>query len=293
MIENRDIADKAIRGLAALGFSELEAAVYTTLVQKSPLTGYGVAQALGKPVANTYKAIESLRNKGAVLVDDGESRLCRAVPPSELLSRLERQFQQEKQETEQALGNIHSDTSDERIYPLQTVEQVYERARVMLEQCKEAALIDLFPEPLELLKKDLERAAERGVSLSAKVYQTVSVKGVDVVVHPRGKQTLKRWPGQWLNLVVDGSEYLLSFLTLDGSRVHQAVWSGSPYLSWIYHSGLSSEITLTSLFQLERRSQDPDIRRAIRRHRKRQFLEAAGYQTLLKTFGISPMEKNP
>jgi sugar-specific transcriptional regulator TrmB len=78
----------ALQSLVSLGFTPLEAEVYVCLVQDSPATGYRVAQAVGRPVAGIYKTIESLANKGAVVLDDGESRLCRAVPPAELLARL-------------------------------------------------------------------------------------------------------------------------------------------------------------------------------------------------------------
>ncbi|MDO8629132.1 MAG: helix-turn-helix domain-containing protein, partial [Phycisphaerales bacterium] len=73
--------EQVIQTLVPLGFTPLEGEVYAILVAESPATGYRVAQAIGKPVANTYKAIESLERKGAIVVDDGESRLCRAVPP--------------------------------------------------------------------------------------------------------------------------------------------------------------------------------------------------------------------
>src|SRR3974377_860031 len=84
---------QAIHALTDFGFTDLEAEVYVFLLQEWPAPGYRGAHALGKPVANTYKAIESLQNKGAILVDEGANRLCRAVPAEELLSQLERNFQ--------------------------------------------------------------------------------------------------------------------------------------------------------------------------------------------------------
>jgi sugar-specific transcriptional regulator TrmB len=56
--------ENCIHTLMEFSFSGLEAEIYTFLLRDSPATGYRVAQALGKPVANTYKAIESLQNKG-------------------------------------------------------------------------------------------------------------------------------------------------------------------------------------------------------------------------------------
>jgi sugar-specific transcriptional regulator TrmB len=82
--------------LTTLGFNELEAIAYAFLVENSPVTAYRVAQGIGKPVANTYKAVESLREKGAVLVDETGNKLCRAVPPAELLRKMERRFRSQQ-----------------------------------------------------------------------------------------------------------------------------------------------------------------------------------------------------
>src|SRR5262245_33241006 len=80
------IAD-CIAPVSALGFTELEAATYAYLVQHSPATGYRIAHGIGKPIANTYKAIESLARKGAVVIEQTGNRLCRAVSPEEVLER--------------------------------------------------------------------------------------------------------------------------------------------------------------------------------------------------------------
>src|SRR5882724_6196485 len=98
--------DQCTDALMALGFTALEAGIYTTLLRKSPITGYGIAKELGKPAANTYKAIESLQTKGAIIVDDGESRLCRAVAPEEVFGQLERSFADNKKRAEAALAEL-------------------------------------------------------------------------------------------------------------------------------------------------------------------------------------------
>src|SRR5262244_1295461 len=91
-MKEADAAATAIDALTRLGFTALEAEVYTWLLGEPGATGYRIAQGIGKPVANTYKALESLQKKGAILVEEDESRLCRAVPPEELLTQLERGF---------------------------------------------------------------------------------------------------------------------------------------------------------------------------------------------------------
>lgn len=279
--------ESGVQGMMRLGFTELEAQIYVFLLRESPVTGYRVAQALGKAVANTYKALESLRNKGAILVDEGESRLCRAVPAAELLGRLERVFREDKEKTLQTLSEPGGPAGDDRIYQLSAAEQVYERCRSMLERCTDIALFDIFPLPLEELRPELEAAAARGIAVGAKVYAPAAIPGVRVIPHAHGNEIRDRWPGQWLNLVIDGTEHLMAFLTQDGKGVHQAVWSGSAYLSYVYHSALSSELLFTLLRPLvEKGVPVAQTRKVLRDNSVLLGIEAPGYQALLRRFGI-------
>src|SRR5688572_1961049 len=100
----------------ALGFTPLEAEVYTFLVKESPATGYRVAQALGRPVAVIYKTLDSLTAKGALIVDNGPTRHCRAVPAQELLGRLERCFEERRAAAAKALAELREAPADDRVY---------------------------------------------------------------------------------------------------------------------------------------------------------------------------------
>ena len=55
------------QALVNMGFTALEAEIYTFIVGEPGVTGYRVAQAIGKPAANTYKSLESLGRKGALV----------------------------------------------------------------------------------------------------------------------------------------------------------------------------------------------------------------------------------
>lgn len=56
------------------------------------------------------------------------------------------------------------------------------------------------------------------------------------------KTVLAKWPGQQINLVVDARETLLALLSQDGSRVVQAVWTNSRYLSVFHYNSIASEL---------------------------------------------------
>jgi len=276
----------ALQPLVDLGFNALEAAAYAFLLRESPATGYRVARAIGKPAANTYKAIEALARKGAALVEDGESRLYRAVAPEELLAKLERRFEARKKSALAALKSLRPVRGDDRVYQMDSAEAVLERARRMLAGATRVVLLDLFPESLDALRPDVEAAAARGIEVALKAYRPATVRGATVVVNDGGDGALERWPGQWLNVVADGREHLLALLEPGGAGVLHAVWSGSAYASWVYHCALVAEIFMADV---ERRARaGEDARGAIALYRKHRALDAPGYAALLERFSQPP-----
>jgi sugar-specific transcriptional regulator TrmB len=251
--------------LEELGFTSLEATVYTSLVGHAAETAYQVAKRIGKPTANVYKAIESLQQKGAVLVDDGDARLCRAAPPEELLRSLEASFADRRRLAENAFAQLKTSEDDDRVYQLTSAAQVYERARTMLEEARQIVLLDLFPTPASRLASAVVAAATR-VTVYVKLYAALDVPGAVTTKPPDTERLLRQWPGDWLNIVADGSQHLLAYLGRDGEEVHQAVWSSSPYLSVLHHSGMASEIGMERLVQGLASARSLDALRQLHEH---------------------------
>lgn len=203
----------SVQALTSLGFTGLEAEVYAFLLQESPATGYRVAQAIGKPVAGTYKAIESLQAKGALVVAaDGKNRLCRAVPWRELLDEIEQSFQDTCQQAEQALSRLRGSSDDDRVYEMETRSQVVQRCRQMLESARELVLADLYPSLARPLRDSLESAALRGVEVILKIYQPIDIPGTRQILRKSGSEIYGRMPGDVVSLSVDGREHVLAFL---------------------------------------------------------------------------------
>lgn len=236
---------QAAKALENLGFSGIESLVYCFLLQESPATGYRVSHAIGKPTANTYNAIAALAQRGAIIVDDSASRLCRAVPPGELLDRLNREFETKRKDAEAELSKIRQASGDDRVYQLTSVEQVVERARAMLGAAKRAVLLDLFPRAMQLLRDDLQAAAKRGARVVVRAYVPVEIKGVDVVVTNDAARILATWPGEHMSIAVDANQFLIALLSKDTQSVHQAIWSNSTLLSCLQYNALHVELVLT------------------------------------------------
>lgn len=235
-----------MKSLCDLGLSEIEALVYACLVRDGPATGYRVSHAIGKPTANTYKAIASLGEQGAVQVDAGEAKLVRAIPPDELLAGLERRARERREAARALLAERAATADDDRVYALKASDQVLERARAMLGRAREIVLADLFPGPLEALAADLAAAAARGVRVVAKVYERRDVPGVAEVLETDARRALSEWPGHPLSLVVDAEEHLLALFDDTLGLVRQAVWSRSAFLSCLHHNHVAMELLHTA-----------------------------------------------
>jgi HTH-type transcriptional regulator, sugar sensing transcriptional regulator len=233
------------QALQDLGFTGIEALVYLYLLRNAPATGYRVSHAIGKPTANTYKAIASLAGQGAVIVDDGGSGAVRAVPPDELLAGIARRAGERRDAARAALADLASDTADDRVYALRDREQVLERARAMLTRAGVIVLGDLFPATFDLLHDDLAAAAGRGVRVVVRTYAPAEAAGVRCVTSP-GRDGAGHWPGQQLSLVVDGAEHLLALFDAGLHTVHQAVWSRSAFLSCLHHNHVAMELLVAA-----------------------------------------------
>jgi len=236
----------AIELLRELGFTQLEAQIYTFLLRESPATGYRIAKAIGKPAANTYKALESLEKKGAVMFNHDEKRVFRAVPHREVLSHMERRFKDRKESLENALSTLSEPPADERIYQIRSVDEVFERCRSMLDRVQEIAFIDISPFPLKTLLQDIEKCASRGVDITLKVYEPIEIPGIKIVEDTQSDQ-VEHWVGHCVNMVIDVAEYLIGEISADGTEVQQAFWSCSPFLTLYYQGGLKREIVLDEI----------------------------------------------
>ena len=236
--------------LAGIGFSALEADVYTALLQDSPRTGYSMAQLLRKPVSNTYKVLESLCKKGCVVVDrTRQSRRYSALPLSEYFDQLEREFSKKRKAVEARLRSFARPASYPGIYRLDNLDQVYERAVRVIEGARTSILLDAFPAQVEKVRKPLERAVRRHVRVMMKAYTPVTMPGVDLVISDLGP-VIPSWPGELLFVVADGSDYMLAFVHDASGRVLEAVWSQNLYLAIIAYNSLLGELLLSRFLGL-------------------------------------------
>jgi sugar-specific transcriptional regulator TrmB len=243
--------------LGEIGFSGLEAAVYVALLHEPNATGYRISQIVGKPVANTYKALDSLKVKGAVVVDKTSgTRTYAALSINEYLDRMKENLNVKQEEMEKELKGLTITPMQSGIFQLTSVEQVYERVRNILKEAKNIVLVDAFPHPLEKIRTELNKAMKRGVKIFIKTYTPTEFPGCDLVAPEKETSQIKAWNGDWLNVFVDSGEFVQSYLKKEDAGVHEAVWSRNPYLSFLAYGGFVNELLLTRVIHMIRAKKD-------------------------------------
>ena len=236
-----------VNTLIDIGFNKLEADVYIYLLSHPPATAYKIGKEINKPTANVYKVIDTLSIKGAVLIEDNKNKLCQAVNSNEFIAAYKAEILKNASKAEKALNNFNEVAPDQNSYKIQSVALVFERFRHMMERCKTIAVIDAFPNVLDLIIPIIEKAANRNIEIYVEAYKPTTIKNVNVVCVDVGKQNLEHWNSQQLNLIIDGEEHLITLMDNSLSKVIQATWSNNIYMSCMLHAGALREHTLMKI----------------------------------------------
>jgi sugar-specific transcriptional regulator TrmB len=250
-----------IKDLMDLGLSRLQARIYLTLLMEPALTGYKIARELNDPVANTYKALEVLLQKGIILLDEtGNKRLYSALPIRNYLNQLEIQFSKRRLKIEKEFESIKPAFLPEGIFKIESIDQLFENAKTIIHDAEEILAIDSSPLPLYTLKPSLEACAKRGVRVIIKSYSDIAIRGCDIIFSSDMGSPVSEFPIQYFSLISPGKDHLSALLNIDNSKIFQAIQSKNRYLSLLAYNGIASEFALTKLLKMvfEDKS-NPDI----------------------------------
>lgn len=233
--------------LTRIGFTDLESDIYVTLLRMGAMTGYAVAKEIGKAVANVYKGLESLADKGAVIQSQSDRKLFRAVPWRQLLAEEERRHRQTIESLADELEAIPEPDEDEEVYQLKNVDQVIAEGIRIIDEAEHVVLADLEPASVPAFSKALENAAARGVEVRVKVYRPATLEGVNVIGRRKGEEVFERTKDVHFKITADGRAFLNALLNISMDSVIQAFRSSSALMNISIHSGLLYELILTDL----------------------------------------------
>jgi sugar-specific transcriptional regulator TrmB len=215
--------------LQQLGFTEYEAKAYLALLEKAPLTGYGVATRSGVPRSRIYEVLAGLARQGAVLQSHGEPAQYAPLPPAELIDRRRRELAASIDAAEKSLQQ-HVANADHSgvIWDITGREEVLDRAREVASRAERQILMEVWAEEGPELREALEAAADRGVEVTIVAYGDLDFPFARVFQHDLTDEITRGLGGRWIVLCIDLREIVAGIVSLgDNSR---AAWSSHPGL---------------------------------------------------------------
>ncbi len=278
--------------LQSLGLTALEADVYVGLLRLGRATGYRVGREVGRPTANVYKALDALSGKGAVLAQEGGEGLFAPVPPKRFLAQLREGFARSEEAVLKGVQHLRPVVEPAGIFALHTAEQLTERLHTMIGAAQQVVLVDASPGPLRTWSSLLATAAGRGVRVLIKAYAPDAVEGAEVIMDPDGDDIRRRWIMDWLQVVVDGSELLLS--AHQGGQLLRGLWTQETFVAVVYHEALACEIILAAVRHgLQGDASREALKRTVARTLESVRLDAVGFERLRHQLQVQDRPRSP
>jgi len=240
--------DKLLQMLREMGLSELEAYIYIWLLGNKRSTGYKIAGQIGKPVANTYKALKSLQQKGAVVSDKSSGTVYfDTIPIEEFLNKIENEFKTKREQIIEEVNKLEVQQEPTGIYELQSKELVFEKASSMIKSAQNTLLIDGFPAPMQTIKQYLTEDRANEITIYVKNYSGNNIKHVHQIQASIPELIYTELNGQWLIVLKDTVESLIAFFIKDGRELIHCIWTKDPFISFILFNGSAYEFNFTEV----------------------------------------------
>lgn len=195
--------------LQDLGFGEYEARAYASLVSTSTANGYEIAKASGMPRANVYAVLEKLVKRGAArrLKQRSGARYM-AVPPAELMQRLQEQHERVLAAADEALQALARGSESTPVFNLEDALELRQQAFSLIDGACHSLLVAIRPPEAAEYASQLHEARARGV--------TITTLCMESCAEPCGgcTGTLHRYclnsdrSGRWLLLVADDTRMI-------------------------------------------------------------------------------------
>lgn len=203
--------------LEAVGFTEYEARVYIALLGDHPASGYQISKQAGVPRSMVYEALGRLHARGAVLKsDDRRATVYRPVPPDVLLDRFAQEYQNRIQSLRESMQALYAGQNGDNLWTIRGRSAVLSYCLQMIANSRGELMAVLPDEALEILRRDIQSACERGVRVSALLTGVGSLSCGEIAHHPPLESELQELDNM-LVLVADNKECLIANTDLEVS----------------------------------------------------------------------------
>ena len=207
------MTDEMIFLLKNFGFTESESRAYVSLLENGSCTGYEISKISAVPRSKIYGVLESLVQKGAVVLTKRDKKIFyNAQPVAEVSNVIAKKVTENLTKLQNAAEKIGEPESNEDIWNLYSMDAVKVKIYKMLSSAQSEICVQIWSDELDecmetcLVKKQKELGKVLIIlyDLSGK-YKT---KLKHVYKHGFEQEKLAELGNRWLVITVDGTETL-------------------------------------------------------------------------------------
>lgn len=234
-----------VERIKSLGFTAYEAKAYISLLQNSPVTRYELSKNSGVPRSAIYDVIRKLEIIGAVNAMYTEPEKYVPLPPEQLFELLERQFKERLTEARNSLSHFDSELEAGHLWNIVGYKNMLHKAREMISKARQTIFISVWERECELLKKELDSAAQKEVQIIAFSFTSLNISGAKIYSYHVPEDKLEKIWDHKMILVVDQNELLMG--EADNKNNKKTAWTTNRAIVDIATNHLILDITLFGL----------------------------------------------
>ena len=214
-----------LKHLQELDFSLYESKAYLALLQHGQVTGYELAKNSGIPASKIYAVLNKLLEKEIILVHDSDPIRYTPIPPDDIISRLQGNYQRAFDALSSGLNKVYrSDAADDQyIWNLSGRLEIMHRLAEFINLAAKSLYLSVWDEELADLKQALKEAQQRGVQISI-VHFGHELLGLGREYrHGREHQIRQQRGARRIALEVDENKVILAHFLENGDS--NALWT--------------------------------------------------------------------
>lgn len=239
-----------IKTLKNLGFTEYEAKAYLALLEKSPLTGYGVALNSGVPRSKIYEVLDGLVQSGEVITSYGAPVLYAPLPPKELIEhrrkKTESDFDAAKASLEHFTTNIEV---KDNIWNIAGRDEIMNKANDIIKNATEEVLITIWEEDAIHMIPVLNETIKRGVNVQVVVYGDIKLDSAKVIKYPIENMGVEDKETRCMAVCADKKEAIEGIISLENESL--AASSMHPGLVIPVYEHIKRSMMMADIFMID------------------------------------------
>lgn len=180
--------EEVISELEKMGFSKIEAATYSTLVEKGEMSGYQIAKNINVSRASIYPVLDNMYKRGIVSLLPGNTNLYIAEDPAVIINKMKAEYNNSAERAKGKLIELYGARPKDKYINIEGYDNIISKTKELLLEAKKEVIIHTDFDMKENFYEELRILSERGVKVIVFSWLVMDVEGLDIEFYTRGEE---------------------------------------------------------------------------------------------------------